>query len=251
MRRLLELLGIGLVAGFLSALFGVGGGVVIVPLLLARGWPIKVATATSLAAIIATAVFGAVRYSWSGDVDFSDARADRTTGGRRHHPRHPSAAEHVRCAAAARLRRADGCGRTQAGDLLTSALVIAALGVLAGVISGLFGVGGGIIFVPALTLILGRHQLQAEATSLAAIVPVAIVGSWRQNREGLVRWKTAAIIGVASIGGVLAGAEVATSLSNKALERAFGIFLVAASIQLGWKAWRARQAAPLAEPELP
>jgi uncharacterized protein len=73
MRRLSELLGIGLVAGFLSALFGVGGGVVIVPLLLTRGWPIKVATATSLAAIIATAIFGAVRYGWSGDVDFSDA----------------------------------------------------------------------------------------------------------------------------------------------------------------------------------
>jgi uncharacterized protein len=73
MRRLLELLGIGLVAGFLSALFGVGGGVVIVPLLLVRSWPIKVATATSLAAIIATAIFGAVRYSWRGDVDFSDA----------------------------------------------------------------------------------------------------------------------------------------------------------------------------------
>jgi uncharacterized protein len=73
MRRLLELLGIGLVAGFLSALFGVGGGVVIVPLLLARGWPIKVATATSLAAIIATAVFGAVRYGWSGDVRLGDA----------------------------------------------------------------------------------------------------------------------------------------------------------------------------------
>jgi uncharacterized membrane protein YfcA len=73
MRRLLELLGIGLVAGFLSALFGVGGGVVIVPLLLARGWGIKVATATSLAAIIATAVFGAVRYGWSGDVSLGDA----------------------------------------------------------------------------------------------------------------------------------------------------------------------------------
>jgi uncharacterized protein len=73
MRRLYELLGIGLIAGFLSALFGVGGGVVIVPLLLARGCGIKVATATSLAAIIATAVFGAVRYGWSGDVDFGDA----------------------------------------------------------------------------------------------------------------------------------------------------------------------------------
>jgi uncharacterized membrane protein YfcA len=135
---------------------------------------------------------------------------------------------------------------------LTSALAIAALGVLAGVVSGLFGVGGGIIFVPALTLILGRHQLQAEATSLAAIVPVAIAGSWRQHQAGLVRWKTAAVMGVASVAGVLAGAEVATSLSNKALERAFGVFLVAAAVQLGWKAWGSHRAAkdqPL-EPEV-
>jgi uncharacterized membrane protein YfcA len=73
MRRLLELSGIGLAAGLLSALFGVGGGTVIVPFLLARGWAIKVATATSLAAIIATAVFGAIRYGWSGDVRFGDA----------------------------------------------------------------------------------------------------------------------------------------------------------------------------------
>jgi uncharacterized membrane protein YfcA len=120
---------------------------------------------------------------------------------------------------------------------LTSAVAIAALGLLAGVVSGLFGVGGGIIFVPALTLILGRHQLQAEATSLAAIVPVAIAGSWRQHRAGLVRWRTAAIMGVASVAGVLGGAEVATSLSNKSLERAFGVFLVAVAAQLGWKAW--------------
>jgi uncharacterized membrane protein YfcA len=126
---------------------------------------------------------------------------------------------------------------------LTSAIAIAALGLLAGVISGLFGVGGGIIFVPALTLILGRHQLQAEATSLAAIVPVAIAGSWRQHRAGLVRWRTAATMGVASVAGVLGGAEVATSLSNKSLERAFGVFLVAVAVQLGWKAWGSHKVA--------
>ncbi len=127
---------------------------------------------------------------------------------------------------------------------MTSALAIAGLGVLAGVISGLFGVGGGVIFVPALTLILGRHQLQAEATSLAAIVPVALAGSWRQHREGLVRWRTAAIIGITSVAGVLVGAEVATSLSNRDLERAFGAFLVLVAGQLALKAWRAPAAAP-------
>jgi uncharacterized membrane protein YfcA len=122
---------------------------------------------------------------------------------------------------------------------VTSALAIAGLGVLAGVISGLFGVGGGVIFVPALTLILGRHQLQAEATSLAAIVPVALAGSWRQHRAGLVRWRTAAIIGVTSVVGVLGGAELATSLSDRALERSFGVFLVVVAGQLALKAWRA------------
>ncbi len=133
---------------------------------------------------------------------------------------------------------------------MTSALAIAALGVLAGVISGLFGVGGGVVFVPALTLILGRHQLQAEATSLAAIVPVALAGSWRQHREGLVRWRTAAIVGATSVVGVLAGAELATSLSNRALERAFGVFLVLVAGQLGLKALRT-QAAAVPEPEAP
>ena len=98
--------------------------------------------------------------------------------------------------------------------------------------------------MPALTLVLGRHQLQAEATSLAAIVPVAIAGSWRQHREGLVRWETAAIIGVTSVAGVLGGAEIATSLSNKALERAFGVFLVAIAIQLALKARAKAKPAP-------
>jgi uncharacterized membrane protein YfcA len=120
------------------------------------------------------------------------------------------------------------------------------LGVVAGVVSGLFGVGGGIIFVPALTLILGRHQLQAEATSLAAIVPVAVAGSWRQHKQGLVRWETAAIVGVVSVIGVLVGAEIATSLSNTSLTRAFGVFLVFIGGQIAYKAWRAHQAARLA-----
>jgi uncharacterized protein len=131
---------------------------------------------------------------------------------------------------------------------VTGALAIAGLGLVAGVVSGLFGVGGGIIFVPALTLVLGRHQLQAEATSLAAIVPVAIAGSWRQHREGLVRWNTAMIIGITSVAGVLAGAEIATSLSNKALERTFGVFLVAIAIQLALKA-RGTRTPPAAEPD--
>jgi uncharacterized protein len=124
-----------------------------------------------------------------------------------------------------------------------SDVAIAVLGVVAGIVSGLFGVGGGIIFVPALTLILGRHQLQAEATSLAAIVPVAIAGSWRQHGRGLVRWETAAIVGLVSVLGVLVGAAIATRLSDTSLTRAFGVFLVFIAGQMALKAWRAHRAA--------
>ena len=110
------------------------------------------------------------------------------------------------------------------------------LGLLAGVLAGLFGVGGGILFVPAL-LALGLSQLHAEATSLAAILPTAGAGVWRQQRYGNVQWRAAIVIGIASVGGVEAGVQVATSLPETTLRRLFAVlvFLVAANI-----AWRRR-----------
>ena len=115
---------------------------------------------------------------------------------------------------------------------------IAVLGVAAGVLSGLFGVGGGIIFVPLLTLVLGLGQLAAEATSLAAIVPVVAVGALRQDRAGLVERRAATLVGLASLGGVLAGAAVATSLADSTLRRVFGLFLVGVAVQFAVRAWR-------------
>jgi uncharacterized membrane protein YfcA len=113
-----------------------------------------------------------------------------------------------------------------------------ALGLAGGVLAGLFGVGGGIIFVPALTLGLGLSQLTAEATSLAAIVPVVAVGSFRQHRAGLVHWRAAAVIGVSSLAGVLVGAEIALRLPEATLRRAFAAFLVLAAVQMALRAWR-------------
>jgi uncharacterized protein len=113
-----------------------------------------------------------------------------------------------------------------------------ALGLAGGTLAGLFGVGGGIVFVPALTLGLGLSQLSAEATSLAAIVPVVAVGSYRQHRSGLVDWGSAAIIGLCSLIGVLAGAEVALRLPETTLRRAFALFLVVAALQMALRASR-------------
>ncbi len=77
-------------------------------------------------------------------------------------------------------------------------LLAAFLGVVAGTLSAMFGVGGGLIFVPTL-IFLGSNTHQAVATSLAAMIPAILVGSWRQTRYGAVRWKEATVIGIASI----------------------------------------------------
>jgi uncharacterized membrane protein YfcA len=111
-------------------------------------------------------------------------------------------------------------------------IIAAVLGVVAGVLAGLFGVGGGIVFVPALTLGVGLGQLDAEATSLAAMVPVVLLGSWQQHRRGLVAWRPAVAIGLTSIGGVLAGAAVAESLPEDVLARLFGLLLIVLAIRM-------------------
>lgn len=109
---------------------------------------------------------------------------------------------------------------------------VVALGIAAGVVAGLFGVGGGIIFVPTLTLILGLGQLEAEATSLLAIIPVAILGSWRQTRTGEVRWRDATIMGVASIVTAIVGALIADAAPERFLRIGFAILLVATAAQM-------------------
>ena len=115
-----------------------------------------------------------------------------------------------------------------------------ALGLAAGLLAGFFGVGGGILFVPTLVA-LGLSQLDAEATSLLAILPTVAAGTWRQRRYGNVRWRSALVLGAASIAGVAAGVQVATSLPEHTLRRLFAVLLLGVAAQL---AWRARRPAP-------
>jgi uncharacterized membrane protein YfcA len=117
--------------------------------------------------------------------------------------------------------------------------IAAAVGLLAGVLAGLFGVGGGILFVPTLTLVLGLDQLHAQATSLLAMLPVVAVGTWRQRRYGNVRFRAAVTLGLAGIAGILAGGMLAENLSDAVLERLFGLLLLAVAVQLAWRASRA------------
>jgi uncharacterized protein len=114
-------------------------------------------------------------------------------------------------------------------------VIFVLIGLVAGFFSALFGVGGGILFVPTLTW-LGLTQLHAEATSLLAIIPTVIVGVWRHNRYGNVRWKSAAVIGVASIGAAVGGAQVAESLPESTLRKLFAVLLLFTAAQIAWRA---------------
>jgi uncharacterized membrane protein YfcA len=107
-----------------------------------------------------------------------------------------------------------------------------AIGLAAGVVAGLLGVGGGVLFVPGLVIFLGLSQHQAEATSLLAIVPVAIVGAYRQDRYGNVRRGDALLLGVLSLAGAVAGVALANALSGALLRDAFAILILIVAAQL-------------------
>jgi len=112
------------------------------------------------------------------------------------------------------------------------------IGLFAGALGGLFGVGGGLIFVPALVLLFGLGQVEAEATSLLAIIPVVLAGTWRQHLYGNVRWHAALVIGVVAVAGVELGVLTAKSLSEETLQRFFGLLLIVVAAQLAWRARR-------------
>jgi uncharacterized membrane protein YfcA len=96
-----------------------------------------------------------------------------------------------------------------------------ALGFAAGVTGGMLGVGGGVIFVPALVFFLDQGQLDAESTSLLAIVPVAMVGAWRQWGYGNLRVRDGLVVAALAPPGVLLGTTLANALSERALELSF------------------------------
>lgn len=112
-----------------------------------------------------------------------------------------------------------------------------ALGTAAGVLAGLFGVGGGILFVPTLVAI-GLSKHHATGTSLLAILPTVVAGTWRQQRYGNVRWRAALLIGIVAAAAAQGGVALAESLADRTLRRLFAVLLVAVAAQIAWRARR-------------
>jgi uncharacterized membrane protein YfcA len=117
-------------------------------------------------------------------------------------------------------------------------LLAAFIGLLAGVVAGLFGVGGGVLFVPAL-LALGLAPHEAIGTSLLAIVPAVVAGTWRNARSGTVRWRTAAVVGVAAVVSAQLGVLAAESLPGDVLRKLFAVVLLGVAAQVALRARKA------------
>lgn len=114
----------------------------------------------------------------------------------------------------------------------------ALIGLVAGAVAGLLGVGGGVLFVPALAIVLGLSQVDAEATSLLAIVPVALVGGYRQWRYGNVRARDGLVVGVLSALGAVGGVALANALPARVLELGFAALALVVAARLAYRALR-------------
>lgn len=250
-------LGVGTGVGAFSGAFGVGGGILLVPfLVLVRKVPQKRAQATSLVLVAMAAAAGAVRYALSDDVAWLPAAVIVVGGlagawlGAHVMQRSPSAVLQaafgvVLCVAGARMLWPTG-PTVEAADVLpamsfTLLAGYVASGVGMGLLSALFGIGGGILLVPILVTAFDYSQHLAAGTSLAVMVPIALLGAIRLTRPGLTQWREGARLGLGAMAGALVGASVAQVLSESILRVAFGVLLVAVGGQMALRSWRGRR----------
>lgn len=251
-RFVITCIGVGLLAGLLSGLFGVGGGTVIVPLLvLILRFDQRLAAGTSLAAIVPTASVGVISYAVHGSVAWIPAiilAAGAVIGAQIGTWLLPKVSQTaLRWAFVAFLVVVIASlffiipSRDAELELTwLSGAGLAVLGVITGILAGLLGVGGGIIVVPALMLLFGTSDLIAKGTSLLMMIPTAISGTVGNLRRKNVDLRAAAMIGIAACTTTALGAWIATLVDPFVGNVLFAAFLVFISVQMAMKAIRGR-----------
>lgn len=253
-RFVMSCIAVGLAAGLLSGLFGVGGGTVIVPMLvLLLGFDQKLASGTSLAAIVPTATVGVITYAVHGSVDVVVAlilAAGSVVGAQ------------IGSWLLARLsQNAIRWGfvafllivivmlfvviPSRDADFeftVLSVIGLIVVGLFTGVMAGLIGVGGGVIVVPVLMFVFGTSDLMAKGTSLLMMIPTAVSGTIGNLKRGNVDLVAAAIVGGAACTTTALGAWFATLLDPAPANMLFAVFLAFIAVQMALRALRSRRA---------
>ena len=256
-RLLVIYLAAGLGAGILSGLLGVGGGIVLVPLLvIALKWEQKPAQATALVLVSMAALAGVVGYAAAGYVAVLPAvfiLVGGLTGAwlgailvqRIHAHWLQVAFGVVLIAAAVRLAWPVSASVTpiESPPAITPmlALVFVLSGVIMGLLSALFGIGGGIVLIPILVTLLGFDQRLAAGTSLAVMIPIALLGAIRLTRPGLTQWAIGLRLGIGGIVGGVVGSQLAQRLPTDVLAWIFAALLLVVAVRMMWIGLRANR----------
>lgn len=251
--RTLRVIAVGLVAGFLSGLFGVGGGILIVPaLVLLLNFSQRLAHGTSLAAVLPIAVSSLASYAVEDKVDWQVGAllaAGAVTGAvigthilhRLPHDLLALAFSLLLTATAIRLLldHSEGGGR---GTLtIVSGLSLVVVGLITGVLAGLLGVGGGIFVVPAMVVGYGIPAAVAKGTSLFMIVPTSIMGTWRNRKHGNADLRVAALLGLAGIVSAFVAGKISVGMSEGLSNVLFSILLLFVAGRMMWQVLAARR----------
>jgi len=260
-RYWLLLLGIGAVGGLLSGMFAIGGGVVLVPLLKAMvRMDHRRAVATSLLAIVPTAVVASIAYIANGEFDpvaaalISVGAIAGALVGSALLRRIPVlwlewmfiallVVIAVRLALVAPVR----------GDTVVFSPAVAVayvtLGLFIGVASGLFGIGGGVLAVPALVVLFSMSDLVAKGTSLLVVLPTSVVGTVANTRAGLTDVRAGLAVGAAAAATSVLGVRIALAMSPRLSGVLFAALLLLVAAQLSWRAIVARRGADAGPPD--
>ena len=236
---------VGLAAGFLSGLFGIGGGLLIVPaLVLVLHFDQRLANGTSLAAILPISAASLVTYWAHDNVDWPaalalsiGALAGAIVGTKllRTIPVRVIGIVFVVLMLATAVRLFipfDADGRGSLGVVDVVALV--AVGLLAGTLAGLLGVGGGIIMVPAMIVLFGITPVVAKGTSVAVIIPTSVMGTLRNRKHRNADLRAAAILGASGIVSAIAGGTVADRMGDTLSNVLFAALLLIVSARQIW-----------------
>lgn len=251
---------LGVVAGFLGGLFGVGGGILIVPaLVLFMHMDQRLAHGTSLAAVLPIAVASLIGYTLEDKVDWPVGvlLAIGAVGG-------AVIGTHILHVLPQRV-----LGYVFAGFLLLTAVRLVAdhssavgrsdltvgrgallvlIGLITGILAGLLGVGGGIVMVPAMIVLFGIPAVVAKGTSLAVIVPTAVMGTWRNRTKHNTDLRIAAVVGMAGIVSAFAASQVSVGLSETTSNVLFAVLLAAVAVRMLLQLRSTRRPPPATDP---
>ncbi len=249
MRRILPIIAIGFASSILSGLLGIGGGVVMIPAMVyLLGIDQHEAHGTSLSIMSPIVLFSAIFYASHGQMDWL-AAAELSVGGI------IGAALGAKLAcrlSGIKLRMYFGVflaiigarisydavswltGSHVAAPVapmfssgnLSGCMIVLAMGLLTGILSGILGIGGGIVMIPLMSLFLGFSQKLAQGISLAVIIPVSLSGAFVHGKHGNLRWDVGIWLATGGIAGGLLGAHMAISLNPFILKGLFGILML-------------------------